>query len=231
MERLTDKEFNCMGEFCDAKYCPNYEAEGCSGFERYHRLKAYEDTGLEPEQVKDFVKRVEELARIYEKLDMEAFKEILRASEDGRLFMTPVKVGDMLWVVYWDEVLGAWGVDDVPERVNEVGSEGFFLAACLGDPEAPDEFHPYEEIGKEFFLTREKAVEAAAAKVKEVQGEKYAYITYECHRCKRKTSRKIDMSSVSGEDIARLRLDICPICGAKMMKEKEGTRTGTHDYA
>lgn len=188
MERLTDKDFNCMREFCDAKYCPNYEAEGCSGFEQYRRLKAYEETGLTPEEIKasrytaaiaaavavqdaalyddSALARADQLIERLER-DLKRYRE---AEEHGRLFISPVKVGDMLWVVYWDEVLGAWGVDDVPERVNEVGSEGFFLAACLGDPEAPDEFHPYEEIGKEFFLTREKAVEAAAAKEKEVQG-------------------------------------------------------------
>ena len=49
MDRWTDKDFNCMAEFCDAKDCVNYEDEGCCSLERYRRLKAYEDTGLTPE--------------------------------------------------------------------------------------------------------------------------------------------------------------------------------------
>lgn len=178
MERLTFE-----GNFCDISQCVGEhrmtsmcEDGDCDARKVWYRLKEYEDTGLTPEDLKPDIN-----AAIRKKLACEFFglstsqasriEALVQAEEHGRLFMTPVKVGDMLWVVYWDEVLGAWGVDDVPERVNEVGSEGFFFAACLGDPEAPDEFHPYEEIGKEFFLTREKAVEAAAAKEKEVQSD------------------------------------------------------------
>lgn len=134
------------------------------------RLADYEETGLEPEQVKEFIGRVGEIVRTYEKLDMEKFKEILRASEDGRLFISPLKVGDMLWPIYCDEVTGEWYAYDQPERVNEVGTKGFVLSAFIDEPEAIDEFCPYEMIGDEFFLSHEEAVAAAAVKEKpEVQ--------------------------------------------------------------
>ena len=100
----------------------------------------------------------------------ERLKEYEDAEQNGRLFMSPVKVGDMLWPVCWDQVAKVWVVDEQPERVNEVGSKGFFVACCTADPEAPDEFHPYEEIGKQYFVSREDA-EAAVARIEEVQGE------------------------------------------------------------
>lgn len=100
-------------------------------------------------------------------------EELAQAEQDGRLFISPVKVGDMLWPICWDGVLGAWVVDNQPERINEVGSKGFFVAAGYSDPEAPDEFHPYEDIGDRYFQSREEAVAAMAVKEKpeEVQGD------------------------------------------------------------
>jgi len=137
------------------------------------RLALYEDIGLTPGEVESFMKRVGDIVQLYEKLDMERFKEILQAAEDGRLFISPVKVGDMIWPICWDGVLGAWVVDEHPTRVNEVGTKGIFVSATIEEPEAPDEFHPYEEIGDVYFWSREEAVNAAAEKERpeEVQGD------------------------------------------------------------
>jgi len=43
MERLTDREIECMTEFCEATGCVNYECEGCISYQRYQRLAHYED--------------------------------------------------------------------------------------------------------------------------------------------------------------------------------------------
>ena len=173
MERLTKlgrvmgEEKVCCTHF-GCKECNDLSgqcSDGCSWEEMaWEKLFDYEETGLEPEQVKTFMKRVAEIVRTYERLDMERFKEILQAAEGGWLFMSPVKLGDMLWPICWDGVLGAWVVDDHPTRVNEVGSKGFFVSETYGKPEEIDEFYPYEMIGDEFFHTREEAVEAAATK-------------------------------------------------------------------
>lgn len=134
------------------------------------KLSKLEAIGLTPERVEGFVKRVGNIVQLYEKLDMEKFKEILRASEEDRLFISPLKVGDMLWPICWDGVTGEWYADDQPERVNEVGTKGFFLSASIDEPEDIDEFYPYEMIGDEYFLSHEEAVAAAAVKGKpEVQ--------------------------------------------------------------
>lgn len=127
------------------------------------KLKAYEDTGLKPEEIAQAQKAMKSALSLA--CELQAYRN---AAKDGRLFMPPVKVGDMLWPVCWDQVAKVWVVDEQPERVNEVGSKGFFVACCTADPEAPDEFHPYEEIGKTYFMSREDA-EAAVVKM-EVQG-------------------------------------------------------------
>lgn len=167
MERLTSRHENGRAIFA-GNDTPVGNALRIG--EILERLAEYEETGLEPEQVKEFIGRVGEIVKTYEKLDVEKFKEILRASEENRLFISLVKVGDMLWPICWDGVTGEWYADNQPERVNEVGTKGFFLSACIDEPEAIDEFYPYEMIGDDFFLSHEEAVAAAAVKEKpEVQ--------------------------------------------------------------
>lgn len=173
MERLTKlgrvrgEEKVCCTHFgCDECISNKGQcADGCSWEEMaWEKLFDYEETGLEPEQVKNFMARVGAIVRTYEKLDMERFKEILQAAEDGCLFISPVKVGDMLWPICWDGVTGEWYADDKPERINEVGTKGFFLSASINEPEDIDAFYPYEIIGDEYFLSHEEAVAAAATK-------------------------------------------------------------------
>ena len=79
--------------------------------------------------------------------------ELLQAEEDGRLFISPCKIGDEVWcatrgddgVVYIDR-----------ERVVDVSSKGFYISEFL-DGSGCGILVPYEEIGKSFFLTRELA--------------------------------------------------------------------------
>ena len=128
-------------------------------------LAAYEDTGYSPADFDRLCKGMDETMRTAtELMAFERLNELAQADKDGRLVVLPCKVGDMLWPICFDTVLGAWVVDDKPERVNEVGTKGFFVSATYGDPEAIDEFHPYEEIGDVYFWSHEEAVNAAAAK-------------------------------------------------------------------
>lgn len=176
MERLTFE-----GNFCDISQCIGEHrmtsmcADGdCDARKVWYRLKEYEETGLEPEMVKYMAENTETavLAWVEEKygLSVGELMDLIEAEKDGRLFISPVKVGDMLWPICWDGVTGEWYADDQPERVNEVGTKGFFLSAGIDEPEDIDEFYPYEMIGDEYFLSHEEAVAAAAVKEKpEVQ--------------------------------------------------------------
>lgn len=133
-----------------------------------NRLGAYEDTGLTPEICAEYKKFEDEA--VSKGVTFKRIVELMEAEKDDRLFISPLKVGDMLWPICWDGVTGEWYADDQPERVNEVGTKGFFLSACIDEPEAIDEFYPYEMIGDEYFLSHEEAVAAAAVKEKpEVQ--------------------------------------------------------------
>lgn len=80
----------------------------------------------------------------------------------GGIQIPPVQVGSEVWWICFDRVANEWVVDEEPERVLEVGTKGFFLSSCCECPEDPDEFHPFEEIGDECFLSHEAAMEAAA---------------------------------------------------------------------
>ena len=86
--------------------------------------------------------------------------ELLQAEEDGRLFISPCKIGDEVWCVSRDE--GAVYIDR--ERVVDVSSKGFYISEFLDDSGCGI-LVPYEEIGKSFFLTRELVEEAVGAAV------------------------------------------------------------------
>ena len=83
-------------------------------------------------------------------------------------FNPPIKVGDLLYYIYRENVKSEWVIDDDPKQVNEIGTKYFFISTGLIDHEEPDDYYTYDEIGKKFFLTREEA-EAAVAKLREEQ--------------------------------------------------------------
>lgn len=66
------------------------------------RLAAYEDTGLEPEVVKDMAENAETrlLAWFEARYDMPVGKlmDLIEAKQDGRLVVLPCKMDDTLWV-------------------------------------------------------------------------------------------------------------------------------------
>lgn len=65
------------------------------------RLAAYEDTGMEPEEIKDFMDRWEyaaELARLCKEAGIDRLVELAEADKDGRCVILPCKVGDKVFV-------------------------------------------------------------------------------------------------------------------------------------
>lgn len=124
---------------------------------RLDRLAAYEDTGLEPEEVKEHETAcIEIMTRTYGPLHQK-ISQWLQAEKDGRLVVLPCKVGDEVYspaTGRWDAaticnieltsigVRFGWVQCDVGPEVNELWDDGCFLA---------------EDIGKTVFLTREEA--------------------------------------------------------------------------
>lgn len=152
MKRLT---FD--GNFCDIAQCKEFPCPyngSCSQREVWEKLKAYEETGLTPEEVSTLVKDRSDLCTIVGECGgISRVRVLTEADKAGRLVVLPCKVGDTLFRVFAGEILehkvrnmrylaiqGRWDIDTTP-------------------------FCSYVEssIGKTIFLTREEAKRALEA--------------------------------------------------------------------
>lgn len=156
MERLT---FD--GNFCDIAQCTSTpggrfcEDGTCSARKIWERLKAYEVTGLTPQEVLsmkfEWCAMMDALNSIgggYTRL-----RELAEADRAGRLVVLPCKVGDTVHFA----LLGRIIEKQVFSIVSFSNSTRIY---CDGTSEY---FRP-EDIGKTFFLTREEAEKALEAK-------------------------------------------------------------------
>ena len=154
MERLTNKRE------ADAQR-KEYERRLANGYprnipeERFLRLAAYEDKGLEPEEITAMQHTLDEYHKVADPL--------LRAQIDGRLVVLPCKVGDTLWVT---------GRDNVPREMELEAPD--IRAVCADEDNLcrltcnrkPDRFCAYRlrndgaDVGKAVFFTREEAEKA-----------------------------------------------------------------------
>ena len=116
------------------------------------RLAAYEDTGLEPQDIISAVDMAKIACALHE---LNAYKDIgpidhirdlLQAEQDGRLVVLPCKVGDHVWAD-GREAIVVWFFGYKTERYLHAQ---FFDNAKYTDI-------PFYEIGKTVFLTREEA--------------------------------------------------------------------------
>ena len=114
------------------------------------RLAAYEDTGLEPEEINDMAIEVATLKTIESMYDglgnPDHLRDLLKAEQDGRLVVLPCKAGDHVWAD-GREAIVVWFFGYKTER--------YLHAQFLDNAEYTD--IPFYEIGKTVFLTREEA--------------------------------------------------------------------------
>lgn len=154
MERLTYRDKDGMAMM---KERGDWKSGGIE------RLAAYEDTGLEPEEIADFMKRwgrAVEIAGLCKKGGIDHLLELKKAEQDGRLVVLPSKT---VWeltmdagpdcdmkcpVDAWDESLGC----DLCSKAKQFAYE----RPCTQDL--------LKELGKTVFLTREEAEAALALK-------------------------------------------------------------------
>ena len=109
------------------------------------RLAAYEDTGLEPEDIKELcTDEVAEVARTFRRMiqsgEIAHLQELLNAEQEGRLVVLPCKAGDLVYQHDGTRIYAS----KVMRWVCETGSFAFDERA----------------IGKTVFLTREEAERA-----------------------------------------------------------------------
>ena len=186
LDRMCDKHTN----YCSREKCDRRTDRSCPYLQCMDRLAAYEDTGMEPEVVKDMVENVETrlLAWFEARYDMPVGKlmDLIEAKQDGRLVVLPCKIGDTVWVTGTGGVMKC-EIDEAHfDRDGLVFAVSFscekdwtnYYEACKGCP-----FNSWHQdysgewscsgewgrasingsdFGKTAFLTREKAEKALA---------------------------------------------------------------------
>lgn len=172
MERLTQRDEAgraMLTKFGMQMYCTTQATADCFA-KLEERLAAYEDTGLEPEEV-DQIRRAAQTMMFPTVADFVRFaiqnfedlQKYRKAESEGRLFMPLCKIGDSVWFVLQDvDEDGRWEVS-VPEKITEVGASGFWVSGLRDDPDGMHMFTPWSALGSEAFLSRE----AAEAKLEE----------------------------------------------------------------
>ena len=170
--------------------CRNQGENGCTDChiaKAFDRLAAYEDTGLEPEEIERILDsygrgmtlRTENAQRleIIKEIPINRLRELAQAEKEGRLVVLPCK--DWFEIVFGEQEL-FWGIDtdyiETPIREISVDNaerftwyDGWKTLVLRGNDEngLDWEFSP-EDIGKTVFLTREEAEKA----LQEMEGKK-----------------------------------------------------------
>ena len=162
MERMTFEGNFCEIARCKEVKCPYDTA--CSQKQVWERLKAYEDTGLTPEEIKapfteDAMINLEAQAL---GVEPSRLRELAVADKDGRCVVPPCKVGDMVWVIAhpWT---GKLQKKPLVAYVNgmKLFTHGLYVNV-LFDTLKINGTRDYGiiRIGKDVFLTREEAEKA-----------------------------------------------------------------------
>lgn len=156
MERLTNKREADQQR-------RNYEKRLEQGYprnipeERFLRLAAYEDTGLEPEDIKKAFNEdaLLKMTAQYLGTTPDCLHEWAKAAQEGRLIVMPCKVGDTVYAI-------RPGCEICPFALVPCESEATEFCGKDVVRDLPFAIRWLEDIGKRYFLTREEA-EAALA--------------------------------------------------------------------
>ncbi len=130
------------------------------------RLAAYEDTGLDPEEILPKDKADEIALKLMRLADLESLcsytrlRELAEADKDGRLVVLPCKVGDVVFGIHNGQT-----ILPMVAKWIETNTDGWCIAVQYA-PMAP-RFYRFSDFGKTVFLTREEAERALEAKKNE----------------------------------------------------------------
>ena len=127
----------------------------------YGRLKAYEDTGIEPEAVETVklalaAKHMVDLETL-NNTPISRLVELAEADKDGRLVVLPCKVGDVVYGFHNNRQT----ILPMVAKWIETNTDGWTVAAQY-TPMAP-KFYLFSDFGKTVFLTLEEAEMALEA--------------------------------------------------------------------
>lgn len=167
MKRLTFEGNFCDIAQCACTKCP-YDTD-CSQKQVWERLKAYEDTGLTPEEIKAPFTEDAMINLAAQALGVEhsRMRELAVADKDGRVVVLPCKVGDILWITGSIRRLYSAKVRTFfighPSGVRWVDNDGGIQMIRTTECDVP-----MCDFGRTVFLTREEAEKALA----EMEGKK-----------------------------------------------------------
>ena len=152
MERLT---FD--GNFCDIAQCKELPCPyngSCSQRKVWERLKAYEDTKLEPAMCANY-KTFEDEA-ISKGVTFKRIVALMEADRAGRLVVLPCKVGEVVYGFHGEKTI-------LPMEVKwiETCTNGWCIAIQYAPTAA--RFYQFSDFGKTVFLTSEEAKTALEA--------------------------------------------------------------------
>ena len=119
--------------------------------EALERLSAYEDTGLEPEEVRGIKTAYDECQLPYEVVatgaDAVRVIKFLEAEDEGRLLILPCKVGDTVYCIRKNPFAkGRYVKENIAESITVYRDNRISIFSTLEDV-----------LGKTVFLTREEA--------------------------------------------------------------------------
>ena len=163
MERLTERVENCP----DPKEIYGVLVKNHDYVAVAHRLAAYEDTGLTPEEIEQVINaygrgqtlRTENALRLEAVKDIstDRLRELAEADKDGRVVVLPCKVGDVVYGFYGEKT-----ILPMVAKWIETNTDGWCIAVQYV-PMAP-RFYQFSDFGKTVFLTRKEAEAALEAK-------------------------------------------------------------------
>lgn len=127
----------------------------------WSRLAAYEDTGLEPDEVNALQKDWSDLCTVIGECGgIDRLRELDEADKAGRLVVPPCEVGDIVYGFHGEKT-----ILPMVAKWIETNTDGWCVAVQYA-PMAP-RFYRFSDFGKTVFLTREEAEKALEAMKKE----------------------------------------------------------------
>ena len=149
MERLSDTAIEIINELHTERL--DYSSEYIPLIDAANRLSAYEDTGLEPEDLKKAFNETAILKLAAQALSTtpDHLRDLLQTEQDGRMAVLPVKKGTKIFRVV-----------DIPEHKCQGRMRGHYFPSTKRIYKGVMQWEDGSDFGKTVFLTREEAEEA-----------------------------------------------------------------------
>ena len=130
MKRMTSSNYNPCVNCIYSSSCSHIKHNDpvCPERARYDRLAAYEDTGLEPEEIEKAMDIVKSAVSAFEDFGVDRLAELAQADREGRCMVVPSDYDGEMFKIWKGQILSS------RRFVNNI-----------------------KELGKTVFLTREEA--------------------------------------------------------------------------